>query len=53
MSMLKSAMAQMIQAAGESGDGVVTEEHVAVFKRKIQEDIEERKRRRLDFGASP
>lgn len=43
-------MASMIESAGETG--VVTEEHVAVFKRKIQDDLEERKRRRLEHGAT-
>lgn len=50
VSLLKSAMASMIESAGETG--VVTEEHVAVFKRKIQDDLEERKRRRLEHGAT-
>lgn len=49
MSLLKTAMSQMIESAGDSG--VVTEEHVEIFKRKIQEDLERRKRRRIDFGA--
>lgn len=49
MQALKEAMRSMVESAGESG--VVTEEHVAVFKRKIEEDLERRKRRRLDSGV--
>ena len=43
-------MKAMIDAAGD--DGIVGEEHVAIFKRKIQEDLEQRKRRRLELGIS-
>jgi len=42
---MKSAMTSMLASVGE-GDQV-TAEHVEVFKRKLQEDIEARKRRRL------
>merc|ERR1712227_41820 len=50
MASLKDAMKAMIDAAGD--DGIVGEEHVAIFKRKIQEDLEQRKRRRLELGIS-
>ena len=51
MAHLKDAMKAMIDAAGSDG-GVIGEEHVAIFKRKIQEDLEQRKRRRLELGIS-
>ena len=50
MASLKDAMKAMIDAAGD--DGIVGGEHVAIFKRKIQEDLEQRKRRRLELGIS-
>ena len=44
---LKSAISSMLGAVGDGEE--VTAEHVAVFKRKLEADIEERKkRRRLD-----
>ena len=44
---LKSAISSMLGAVGDGGE--VTAEHVAIFKRKLEADIEERKkRRRLD-----
>ena len=44
---MKSAISSMLGAVGDGGE--VTAEHVAIFKRKLEADIEERKkRRRLD-----
>jgi len=39
-------MASMINSAGEGGE--VTTEHIEAFKRKLNEDMEQRKRRRTN-----
>lgn len=43
---LKSAMASMLESAGPTGE--VTSDHIEAFKRKLNEDMEQRKRRRTD-----
>ena len=46
LSTMKNAMSSMLQAV-QAGEEVTTD-HIEIFKRKLAEDMEQRKRRRLD-----